>query len=91
MTMLYNTVPYFLAYYPHRHKNINFSKKIVVLPAPTDNPHQLLDQNYCCRHFVYIRPARDHAIFTRKMAADLILIAHFTNVILVYSTIIRLL
>ena len=77
------------AYYPHRHKNINFSKKIVVLPAPTDNPHQLLDQNNCCCHFVCIRPghesfipARHHAIFTRKMAAELILIAHFTNVIL---------
>ena len=35
--------------------------------------------------------ARVHAIFTHKMAAELILIAHFTHVILVYSTIIRLL
>ena len=35
--------------------------------------------------------ARVHAIFTRKMAVELILIAHFTHVILVYSTIIRLL
>ena len=65
-------------YNPHRHKNVKFSKQIVVLPAPTDNPQpkQLL-LPFC--------------IITLEMAAKLILITHFTNVILVYSTIICLL
>ena len=74
------------AYYPHRHKNINFLKKFIVLPALTDtcNPHQLWDQNNCCRHFVCIRPGhespvRDHTILTRKMAAKLILAFYKRN------------
>ena len=29
-----------MVYNPHRHENVKFSKKIVVLPAPTDNPYQ---------------------------------------------------
>ena len=101
-----------MVYKPHRHKIVNFSKEIVVLPAPTDNPHHhrtnlvprvlspltatpphhrtetvvaaiLYASVLRTSHLL----VRDHAIFTRKMAAELILIAHFTNVIFVYSTI----
>ena len=75
-------------------KPILWSKKIVALPAPTDNRISYRAKTVVAT-ILYASVlgtsrllARDHAISTCKMATELILIAHFTPVILVYSTII---
>ena len=83
----------------HRHRNVNFLKnyyphrQITCISHRTKTVHvtAILHASVLGTSHLLLR---DHVIFICKMAARIILIAHFTydiNIILVYSTIIRLL
>ena len=53
-------------YYPHRHKNVNCAEKIVVLPAPTDNPHPAIGPKELLPPFC-MRPSWERVMYTLRL------------------------